>query len=157
MLASSSRAMNSRDTYARRVRRPILTAICAVLVVASGCGGDQAPRAKPAVSVDAGSNLGCLSVPAALVKKIESGLTNQAHEIEVAQAAKAPGTSDLFFVSARIRRLGIATWAVDKLDPAAQIGAVNTLAQGISNWPPAEATMAVEGAAESQECIETLE
>ena len=142
------------------MRRPSLTAICAVLVVASGCGGDggnaRAPTA-PAVTGDLGSNLGCLSVPAALVGKIQSGLTNQAHEIEVAQAAKAPGTSDLFFVSARIRRLGIATWAVDKLDPAAQIGAVNTLAQGISNWPPAEATMAVEGAAESQECIETLE
>ena len=142
------------------MRTTIAISFFALALFATGCGGDGGnarPPTAPAVTVDVGSNLGCLSVPAALVEKIESGLTNQAHQIQVAQAAKAPGTSDLFFVSARIRRLGIATWAVDKLDPAARIGAVNTLAQGISNWPPAEATMAVEGAAESQECIETLE
>jgi hypothetical protein len=133
--------------------------ILVLVAVVSGCGDD---------GYNATPDPRCKSVPHAVVKKIEEGLTvTGGASLHYVQAVKSEDYKSVYFVSAHLAghaEQGIdelATWSTNRLDPSGLIFAVDNVAQKYSDWgdgdkTDANLTMDDDGASLSKDCVRAV-
>jgi hypothetical protein len=153
-------------------RGSLLVAILVCVFLVGGCGDDDSGGDQGEAETagqEAPASGGCEDVPKALVEAIATGLiVPGGGMLRQAQAVKSGDFDDVYFVSAEIDAAGleglgdIGTWA--KSGPlrvgGGSIYSVDGVAKEFSDWgdggkTDAQLSMEDDGAAASQECVQT--
>lgn len=124
-------------------------------LVLAGCGGTAAPTTG-----GGGAASRCVSVPAALVTAISSGLSVAGGgSLEDAAAVKSADYENAYFVSARITGEGIpsdtvGTWSTNGLDGSGSVFSAESFAGEFSDWGDGPGfSSSDDGFAESRDCV----
>jgi hypothetical protein len=151
------------------VRPPALILGVAILLAASGCGGDGGSGAAPASSTATSAetttagpalNPRCVEATTTITRGISSGLKGKGRTLKNAYAVKSTEFGSVFFVSGNIDgapSYPMATWATNNLNLGGLMFSVDGTAKRLSRWANGskfepKLTMRLDGARLSRDC-----